>query len=196
MTDKASPLDRTNARAVLTALNEGNSIDAKRVDASIRYVTQTGAKLLPTIHATAVACIHLSMPHIDGGHNCAIRATNLVNAMPKGTRVKALVAWFAAFSNIRLVWDKKLNTYKGGVLKPEAKAYVQADPGGAMLKPFWTPEEKDVDPAVFTDSKFATAIANLIARAKGSNATLDAKGLAVLADLEAVALKLPVPAKA
>jgi hypothetical protein len=186
----AKGLDRSVAGAVLTSLHEGNAVCSRKVDAEIKWIGGTGKKMDGSIHATAVACIYLSMPHLDGGHNCAIRAERLVNAMPKGSRVKALVAWFTRFSNIRLIRQED-GSYKGAVLKPTAKDYKDADPQTALTKPFYSVEEKDVDPAAFDDQAFAKAVAALIKRAKSDNAALGAEGLAALADLEVLKVKLP-----
>lgn len=183
-------LDRSSAGAVLNSLNEGNLVSGKKVDASIKWIASTGSKMDATIHATAVACIYLSMPHKEGGHNCAMRALALVNAMPKGSRVKALVAWFHAYSNIRFRWEKKAGAYSAGVLKPEAKEYRDARPADALAKPFWSVEEKAVDPAEFTHDKFAAAVAALIKKATAAVDKLSPADKAALDDLRAVGTKL------
>lgn len=188
-------LDRTDAVAVLASLMVGNTYDGGLVDKAVSYVAATGKKLDGTIHAAAVACIYLSMPHADGGHNAHERAVRLVNAMPKGSRVKALVAWFTEFSNLRINFDKKLGQYTGGVLPPTAKTYAAARPVEAMAMPFWTPAEAPPAADAFNSAMFANAVASLIKRATVANAALDAVGIAALADLRQVALKLPIAGK-
>lgn len=192
MTDnRTKTLDRAiSAPAILTALHEGNAVSPKFVDGAITRIGTMGKKMDNLLHSTAVACIYLSMPHTDGGHNCAARALKLLQAMPKGSRAKALIAWFHAYSNIRIVKDSKTGGLKAGVLKPENKQYKIADPIAAMAKPFWTVEEKDVDPADFTTDSLAKRVAALIKAAKSDNARLDAAGIAALADLEGLAVKL------
>lgn len=188
-------LDRTDAQAVLSSMMSGNLYDPNKVDTNVTYIGTAGRKLDGTIHGTAVACLYLSMPHADGGHNCAIRAVRLANAMPKGSRVKALVAWLSAYSNIRLRYDTKSGRYVGGVLKPTDKTYravTKTMLADAMAKPFWSVEEKVTLPSEFTDSSLAKAVANLIAKAQADNASLSILGKAALADLEAVAKTLPV----
>lgn len=196
MTDnRTKTLDRAiSAPAILTALNDGNAVSAKFVDGAITRIGTAGKKLDNLIHGTAVACIYLSMPHKDGGHNCAARALKLLQSMPKGSRAKALVAWFHAYSNIRFVKDSKTGALKAGVLKPDNKQYKPADPITAMDKPFWSVEEKDVDPSEFTTDNIAKAIAALIKKAKADNAKLDAVGIAALADLEGLATKIATKA--
>jgi hypothetical protein len=192
VTDKKTALDRTSYGAVFTGLHDGNSISPKGVDASIRYVASTGAKLDGTIHGTAVACIHLSMPHKDNGHNCANRAAALVNAMPKSSRRKALIAWFTAFSNIRFVADPSNKAVlKGHVLPPSSKMYADARPDDAYVKPFWTVEEKGTDASEFNALSLAKAVAALIKRASNENAKLDSSALDVLADLKGLSARLP-----
>ncbi len=190
MTDKSKTFDRANIFSAFASMQEGNGFSTSAVDKNIGWIASTGKKMDCMIHATAVVCIYLSMPHKDGGHNCANRALKLVNAMPKGSRVKALVAWFHAYSNIRLRWDKKAGAYTAGVLKPSAKDYKPADPQTAMSKPFWSVEEKDVDPSEFTTDTLAKRVAALLKAASAANAKLDAKGKAALADLQAAALKM------
>jgi hypothetical protein len=196
MTDnRTKTLDRAlSAPAILTALNEGNNVSPKFVDGAITRIGTMGKKLDNLIHGTAVACIYLSMPHKEGGHNCAARALKLVKAMPKGSRAKALVAWFHAYSNIRIVKDTKSGELKAGVLKPENKQYKAADPVAALANPFWSVEEKDVDPAAFTTDSLVKRVAALIKAAKADNAKLDAAGIAALADLEGLATKLATKA--
>jgi hypothetical protein len=189
-------IDYTDSNAVLESLKTDNHFDVTKIDASNVTVYNMGRKSDAIIHATAVACIYLSMPHVDGGHNCHIRAMNLVNNMPKGSRVKALVAWFAAYSNVRLIFDKKVGKYRGGVLKPDLKGYDVATPQAALAKPFWMVEEANVSPKAFTDDTLAIAVANLIARAKMDNAVLSVKGLAALKDLQTISAANPPVKKA
>lgn len=193
--NRIKTLDRAiSAPAILTALNEGNAVSPKFVDGAITRIGTAGKKLDNLIHGTAVACIYLSMPHKDGGHNCAARALKLLQAMPKGSRAKTLIAWFHAYSNIRIVMDAKTKQLKAGVLKPENKQYKAADPIAAMEKPFWIVEEVAANPADFTTDSLAKRVALLIKAAKDKNAKLDAAGIAALADLEGLAVKLTTKA--
>ncbi len=181
----------TSAQAILTALTDGNAVSGKSVSEATKRIASTGAKLDNQIHGTAVACIYLSMSIAEGGPaSGASPALGLINAMPKGSRVKALIAWFAAFSNVRIVYDKKAKKYTAGVLPSTAKTYAVPTPDAAMAKPFWTVEESDASPADYMTANFALAVKNLLAKATADNAKLDAKGKAALADLKAAAAKL------
>lgn len=179
-----------SAPAILTALGDGNIVSPKFVDWAITRIGTAGKKLDNLIHGTAVACIYLSMPHKEGGHNCANRALKLIKAMPKGSRSKTLIAWFHAYSNIRIVTDAKTKELTAGVLPPTSKQYKAADPIAAMDKPFWSVDEVAPTPADFTTDAFAKRVAALIKAAKADNAKLDAKGIAALADLEGLAATL------
>lgn len=184
--NQKTTLDRTSSGAVLTSLHEGNSVDAKRVDQSIGWIAGAGRKMDGTIHATAVACIYLSMPHVDGGHNCPNRAAKLVNAVAKhcrAVRLKALIGWFSAFSNVRFVKDDKSGIYTGKIVTPKSQMYKVADPQGANVKPFWTAEEANGDPAAFTDETLYKRIAAIIKAAAKDGALLSTKGKERLAAL-------------
>lgn len=151
MTKALTFANAKDASAVLTSLHAGgNAIDSGAVASAIKWIASTGKKLDDRIHATAVACIHLSMPQDVGGHLNADSARQLLNAMPRGSRAKALAAWFEAFSNIRLTYDKKAGEWKVKLLKPQDAGYADADPKAAFDKPFWSVDEQDVDAAAFS----------------------------------------------
>lgn len=180
-----------NSAAVLTSLMVGDKVDGTAVASATKSIAGAGAKLDNQIHGTAVACIMLSMSIAEGGPaSGAGPATGLLNAMPKGSRAKALAAWFAAYSNLRLRYDKKAKAWTGGVLDAKAKSYAKPDPDAAMAKPFWSVEEADVVPQAFLTGNLTLAVANLIKKATADNAKLDAKGKAALSQLEAAAKTL------
>lgn len=188
-----STLNRTSSAAVLSACMVGNTFDGNAIATQIKWIAQTGPKLDATIHAVAVACIGMSMPHAEGGHNCPLRALQLCQTLKdlnKSVRLKALIAWFTAMSNLRLKIEGDKVT--GGVLKPTMKGYRDdITIAAADAKPFWSVEEKDVDPAAFDDDAFAAAVAKLIKRAKSDNASLSPAAATALADLEALGNRLP-----
>lgn len=173
MSDK---LDRTDATAVLASLMVGNQYDGKRIDTTIRSIHARGKQLDAMVHATAVAVIHLSQPHIDGGHLDCSKATTLLAAMPKGGRSNALKAWFAEFSNIRFDKDGK-----AGLLKPTNKGYADARPQAAMAKPYW---ELVPEPAVlpFTDATLLSAIKALVNRVENAKEVTLSEDNVVLLD--------------
>lgn len=179
------------ASSVLTSLMDGNAVSGKAVASAIASIAGIGAKLDNQIHGTAVACIYLSMSVAEGGPaSGAGPAVALMNAMPKGSRAKALGSWFAAFSNIRVKLDPKTKVWTGGVISSDLKSYAVPTPDAAMAKPFWTVEEVAPAPSAFTTDNLAKAVALLIGRAKADNAVLDVKGRAALADLETLSASL------
>lgn len=186
MTLNRKTFDRAaSASSVLTSFMEGNTVSAKGVMSAIGTIGTIGGKLDNMIHGTAVACIYLSMSISEGGPATgAAPAVALLNNMPKGSRSKALAAWFTAFSNVRLKYDKAAKAWAGGVVGSTAKSYAVPTPDAAMAKPFWTVEEAETLPTAFTTDTLAKRVAALIAAAKAENATLDLKGKAALADLE------------
>lgn len=185
-TDTPSFNRAANASAVLTSLMVGDKVDGTAVASATATISGAGQKLDNQIHGTAVACIMLSMSIQEGGPaSGAGPAVNLLNAMPRGSRAKALSAWFTAFSNIRCKLNAKSKQWEGGVLPATAKTYAVPDPKAAMDRPFWTAEEKDVTPSVFTTDKFKARVKALLAAAKADNAELDDEGKALLAGIEA-----------
>lgn len=61
---------------------------------AIRQIARIGAKLELHIHRVGVS----ALAHVRD-HGDTTVATNLLNALPKGQRVKALAYWFGHFSN-------------------------------------------------------------------------------------------------
>lgn len=171
----------------LATMLDGNDYSADKINASSKSIQGRGAKLDVDIHATAIAAIHRSVDHKDA--TCAER---LVNSMPKGSRVKTLVQWFAHHTNIVLTFDAKAQAYRGKMLKmdaPEFKPVVAIL--AAQAAPFWTAAEK-VEQGAFDDLKFANAVAMLIKRATHANAALSETAMGALADLKVINAKLPV----
>lgn len=183
--------------AILADLKTGTAFDRAKVDKLTKTFRDAGKTWQDRAEALAVAAMHLSLPHEDGGHNCPARAIALVNAFPQGSRVKALVGWFHDFTNIRLRYDTKVKAYTGGVLKPTDKSYRKLTPemlAAAAGKPFYSIAEAAPAVGAFTTDNFAKRVAALLKAATDANAKLDAKGTAALADLKVLAAKLE-PAK-
>lgn len=177
-----------SASAVLTSLMSGNAVDAKAVTSATKSIALAGAKLDNQIHGTAVACIYLAMSVAEGGPATgAAPAVALMNAMPKGSRAKALAAWFAAFSNVRLKLEN--GVWAGGVLAATLKSYAVPRPDEAMAKPFWSVDEAEGDPAAYN---FGKAVAALLAKATKNLETMSpADKTALLALTKAAAPVLP-----
>lgn len=182
----------TLVTAKLATLMVGNAYDSDKIGASCRSIAGRGATLDVDIHATAVAAIAVSVDHGDTG--CAERLTN---AMPKGSRVKTLVQWFAHHSNIALTFDKASASYKAKMVKKDHADYKKViNLVKAEANPFWVVPEI-TKPGAFDDIMFAAAVAQLIKRASNENALLSEAGKAALADLRVVAVKVtPVTADA
>lgn len=140
--------DTADASVILNSFRKSDNMGASIAD-QIKWIAATGKKLDAVIHATAVGCILMSMPLDENGFLNADPAIKLMNAMPKGSRAKALAAWFEAFSNIRVKLDPKSGEWVGGLLKPTDKLYAVAKPEDAFAKPFWSVEEKNTDPKAF-----------------------------------------------
>lgn len=140
--------DTADASVILNSFRKSDNMGASIAE-QIKWIGSTGKKLDAVIHATAVGCIYMSMPLDENGFLNADPAIKLMNAMPKGSRAKALAAWFEAFSNIRVKMDPKSASWVGGLLKPTDKLYVEAKPVDAFAKPFWSVEEKNTDPKAF-----------------------------------------------
>lgn len=179
----------TDARTVLNSFYAGSSIDGKALATGIKAIAATGKKLDVQMHATAVACLVSSMPMADGGHLNATPAAQLLNAMPKGSRAKALAAWFEAFSNIVLKKDKE-GAWVAKLTPPTQKNYkalTDKDVQAALDKPFWSVDEKDTDPKAFL---LGPAIAKLLKMAEQHLAEMSDADKAALADLRGIQTKL------
>lgn len=183
-------LDRTAAAQVLASCMEGNTYSPKAIASNIKWIGQTGPKLDATIHASAIACIAVSLPHNEGGHSCFHSAVALVQTLKdlnKSARTKALIAWFHAHSNLRLRIEKD-GKVTGGILPQKSKLFrAGIDPMAAWDKPFWVVEEKDTDPREFS---IGLALANLLKRAEKAIAEMSDEEKAALADLKATFDKL------
>lgn len=109
-------------------------IGEKKLQSNIKTIAKTGAKLSALIHLTAVqALVWASSLDKDGNvRNDARPMDQLLNALPKGTRVEGFKAWVYMFSPIRWNGDEKV-----GVLKETAKTYKPYDIEGADACPFW-----------------------------------------------------------
>jgi hypothetical protein len=179
-------IDMTNPALVLESLKsrDTNGYDTGLLKTSIRTIATAGSKLDARIHATACALLERAADHRD----CSL-VPSLVEAMPKSSRRKALIAWFHAYSNVRIVVSPK-GEVTAGVPKVDSKLYVEPRSADAFAKPFWSVEEKETDPRAFDDAAFAKAVQSLIARAKSDAASLSPAAAAALADLSLVGQKL------
>ena len=172
-----------DSAAVLGSMMPAGANDycPKLIGASIKTIAGNGAKLDARIHATAVALVHRAADHRD-----ASLVPNLISAMPKSSRRKALIAWFHAYSNVIIKVDAK-GVVTAGVPKVESKLYRQPDPVKAEASPFWSVDEKDTDPKAFL---FGKRIAALLKAAEAHVDALSTSDKAVLADLRIIAAKV------
>lgn len=92
----------------------------------IDAIARTGKKLDLDIHTAAVSCLNHAQQHGD-----VTLCTRLVDAMPKSSRRKALIHWFASFGPLAYSdKEKKFRVAKGRDIKPY-------DIEGATEKPFY-----------------------------------------------------------
>lgn len=107
-------------------------------DRAIKTIGRVGAKLELHIHRVAVS----ALAHVRD-HGDTTVATNLLTALPKGQRVKALAYWFSHFSNGKL----KLTTGKDGAWSAQLdKKRAEEDfniPGAAAVSFAELTAEKD-----------------------------------------------------
>jgi len=180
--------DTADASAILNSFRKSNDMGAA-ISEQIKWIKATGKKLDAVIHATAVGAIYMSMPLDEHGYLNATPAINLMNAMPKGSRAKALAAWFEAFSNIRVKVGKD-GVWEGGLLKPEQKGYEQAKPEDAFAKPFWSVEEAKVDPKAFILGEQLARLIKMASKPENMQ-DMSEEERTFLAELQAVAVKAP-----
>lgn len=113
----------------------------KQIDRNIKTITTNGDKLNKLIHETAM----LIMAHAKEHGDCS-RALTLANAMPASMRRTMLVAWFDKYSPVRIVMANN----RVGILKKDAKKYVEWNLEGADAEPFYEmaeaiPEKEPLD---------------------------------------------------
>lgn len=177
-----------DASVILNSFRKSNNMSGAISD-QIKWIKSTGAKLDAVIHASAVGCIYMSMPLDEGGFLNADMAARLLNSMPKGSRVKALAAWFEAFSNVFPKRDKN-GEWACGLIKPTDKRYKAADPTTAFAKPFYSVEEKNTDPKAFILGEQLARLIKLASKPE-TMADMSEDERAFLAELTAVAAKAP-----
>lgn len=179
--EKTAKPDMTNPAIVLDSFKtaDSNSYCSTAIGRSIASIRSAGKKLDARIHATGVAIMHRAADHGD----CSL-LPSLLDAMPKGVRRKAFIAWVHAFSNIRV--GEKDGAFSARMIGKTHKDYAEPRPGEAFARPFWTVEEQTVSPSAFDDNALAKAVAALIKRAEGENAQLSPAAREKLADLRMI----------
>jgi hypothetical protein len=151
MTDKIKEL----SIAIIASLKVGGKFDPAKVKAKTSGLAKSAANVVAGIHAVGVACLQFAAPVSHGGNTNGEPARQLVNALPKGVRQKALVAWLEAHSNIRLRYDKKAGEYTVKLIGPDLpKMFKDGDTLAALAiageaQPFWSVAEKDHAPSEF-----------------------------------------------
>lgn len=189
---KANKIDMTNPANVLESFKsaDSNSYCASKLGQAIRSEAKKSALTDARQHALAFAIMDRAAAHND----CSL-AGELVTAMPKGARRNDLIAWFVAFSNVRIKLDKETGRYKSGLCSKNDKSWRDATALDAGLKeawdrPFYSVEEAKRDANPFDSKAFAAAVAKLIKRAQADNAQLSDTDKAVLADMIDMSAKL------
>lgn len=113
----------------------------KQIKKQISWIGTAGKKLDEAIHTTALACL----AHAAQFGDTRLFA-DLYDAIPKGGRRKALVAWAMKSSPYFLIDNK--DGIRFGLYKPEIKAYKPWDWETLTNVPFYEQEEalqSDVD---------------------------------------------------
>lgn len=188
-----SKVDYTNAAAVLETFKSAdtNSYDSKKLSASITSIRTAGRKLDARIHATAVGLMDRAVHNRD----CSLVGA-LIDALPASGRRKDLIAWFHAFSNVRIRHDQKADAFKANMLGQNNADWLNDDAQEAKLaeafaKPFYSVEE-----ATRTSNPFvlSNAIAALLKKAEKAVDAMSDEDKAAIADLKEMQAKL-VPAE-
>lgn len=156
-------------------------IEFSQADDKIASVKRRGKSLDKDIHITA-----LSLAYHVSQHGDASKLADLCNAMPKGSRVKGLVAWISAhFPAIKVSFNKEAGAYKA-----TAKGWKDAEYllDAAEACPFWdfTAERNPVARTPLTIIKSAATQMGKLAEAGGDDAELAAKLALALAKVQAM----------
>ena len=114
----------------------------KKIDANIKRIVTSAAKLNVLIHETAMAIAEHAKEHGD-----CTRALTLVRAMPASMRRTMLVLWFNTYTPIRVVEAND----KVGMLKPDAKGFTPFDLEAGNDTPFYelAEQNKEAEPMDF-----------------------------------------------
>jgi len=132
--------------------------DSKKIIVLINAITKTGKKLDDDIHLAACSCL----AHVEK-HGDATLASKLleqlIEAMPRSGRTKALIHWFITYGKLAYKKDKTF-----GIDKGKSKKW---DIEGAIAMPFWElipePDVKDL-----TMEALIGFVKNKIAKAQDS----------------------------
>lgn len=103
-------------------------MELKIFNKNIRLIGATGAKLDALVHLTAVGGLAIVQQTRDARH-----MDRLLKVLPKGYRQEGFKVWVSTFSPIRWNGNGEI-----GLLKPEAKGFVDFDVAKAEANPFWT----------------------------------------------------------
>lgn len=129
-------------------------MNIKQINAKIKWIAATGAKLDTAIHETGVACMEHCLEHGD-----ARPMDNLLKALPKGVRAEGFKVWVQTFSPIRWNGDGEV-----GVSKPEAKLFVPFNIPAATATPFYDLTDEKVKVKALTLEALKALIARTIAQ--------------------------------
>lgn len=127
--------------------------DKRDIQKRITSIRNRGAKIDRDIHETAVLTIEHARDHGD-----ITLATKLVNAMPKSSRRKALIAWYGAFAPV--TFQSKNEAFK--LKKKRSQEDFLVDE--ANETPFWD-YTKERNPQPYTAEKAINAFINGLKKA-------------------------------
>jgi hypothetical protein len=167
-------IDYTNVHAVMSTMMTGNAYDAKKITASIKSLATMTAKVDARAHATAMAIFHRSLPTDMGGDMNCDGAAALVDALGKGGRKNAMIAWLHEHTNIRIV-SAKGKPMRASMLKPGLKMYRELtwdNVETARLNPYW--EQKALEGvAPLTDQTLIARLEGLLKAVEREGVTID-----------------------
>ena len=170
-----SKIDLTDYNAVMSTMLKGNGFNAGLIGKSIALLSSATAKVDARAHATAMAVLYCSLPAEMGGSRDCSKAVALVEALGKGGRANAMIAWFHAHSNVRFIAKKGQPLAVKMVSEKTPKLYREltpADVENARLSPYWVKPAVEGTAKFVTDETFITRLSSLIAACEKEGAEL------------------------
>jgi hypothetical protein len=152
-------IDLTNYNAVMSTMLKGNGFDAGLINRSIATLAGATAKTDARTHATAMAIMYRSNDNFD----CSA-AVPLVNALGKGGRANAMIAWLHKHTNVRFTATKG-QPLRANLHKPDSKMYRTLSAESfdiARTMPYWDKPSAEGTKKFITDDSFITKLSALL----------------------------------
>lgn len=198
---------KTALSTLANMTGEDGKIKRDAFDAVLAALMGSAKQRDDTLHALCLAAIRNSLSADMGGNGCpslALKIAKGAAANMRSVRLQGMVAWFAAYSNIRLKVEQKggKKIITGGLLKKDKdKAHRTITPAlieKAEVTPFWAAKESKVSPKAYDDSAVYNDLMAAIRHHKKAKeegrSNLTAKGEKALTEILALAADLE-PAK-